>query len=220
MTLIQNLWRSTIGKKVVMAVTGLIGLGFVISHVASNLSVFSGGQHVDDYAKFLRSFGPLLWVARAVLVAAVILHVVAAVQLFGRSRAARPVGYRSREPQVSTLASRSMRWGGAILLAFIVFHLADLTWGWVNPGFVHLAPSRNMAASLTRWPVALFYLLAMLSLGLHIWHGAWSSMRTLGASRPSAAPLHRVLPILLAVAIAGGFAAIPLAYLFGFLPRH
>jgi succinate dehydrogenase / fumarate reductase cytochrome b subunit len=219
MTLIQNLWRSTIGKKVVMAVTGLIGLGFVISHVASNLSVFSGGEHLDDYAKFLRTLGPLLWVARAVLVAAVILHVVAAVQLFGRNRGARPVGYRTREPQVSTLASRSMRWGGAILLAFIVFHLADLTWGWVNPGFVHLAPSRNMAASLTRWPVALFYLLAMVSLGLHIWHGAWSSMRTLGAARPSAAPLRRVLPILLAVAIAGGFAAIPLAYLLGVLPR-
>lgn len=219
MTLIQNLWRSTIGKKVVMALTGLIGIGFVISHVVSNLSVFTGGEHLDSYAKFLRTLGPLLWVARAVLIAAVILHVVAAVQLFGRNRSARPVGYREREPQVSTLASRSMRWGGAILLAFIVFHLADLTWGWVNPGFVHLEPSRNMAASLTRWPVALFYLLAMLSLGLHIWHGAWSSMRTLGAARPSAEPLRRVLPILLAVAIAGGFAAIPLAYLFGFLPR-
>jgi len=219
MNRIQLLWHSTIGKKVVMAVTGLIGIGFVISHVASNVTIFSDPRHVDDYAKFLRGFGPLLWVARAVLVAAVILHVVAAVQLTRRKQTARPVNYRDREPQVSTLASRSMRWGGALLLAFIVFHLADLTWGWVNPGFVHLEPSRNMTLSLTRWPVALFYLAAMVSLGLHIWHGAWASIRSLGAARPKANPLHRVIPIVLAVAVAGGFAAIPLAYLFGFLPR-
>ena len=219
MNLLQNFWRSTIGKKVVMALTGLIGIGFVISHVASNVTVFKDPAHVDDYARLLRSFGPLLWVARAVLVAAVLLHVVAAVQLTARMKAARPVDYRKREPQVSTLASRSMRWGGALLLAFIIFHLADLTWGWVNPGFVHLAPSRNMTASLTRWPVALFYVLAMVSLGLHIWHGAWSSMRTLGAARASNDPLRRALPIVLAVAVAGGFASIPLAYLFGILPR-
>nr|MBA3891300.1 succinate dehydrogenase cytochrome b subunit [Gemmatimonadaceae bacterium] len=204
MNLLQNFWRSTIGKKVVMALTGLIGLGFVISHVASNVTVFKDSVHLDDYAKFLRTFGPLLWVARGVLVAAVILHVVAAVQLTRRTQAARPVGYRQREPQVSTFASRSMRWGGALLLAFIVFHLADLTWGWVNPGFVHLAPSRNMQASFARWPVALFYVVAMVSLGLHIWHGAWSAMRTLGAARPSNAPRRRVVPIVLAVAIAGG----------------
>lgn len=219
MTLLQNFWRSTIGKKVVMALTGLIGLGFVISHVASNVTVFKDPVHLDDYAKFLRTFGPLLWVARGVLIAAVILHVVAAVQLTRRKQAARPVGYGKQEPQVSTLASRSMRWGGALLLAFIVFHLADLTWGWVNPGFVHLEPSRNMEASLTRWPVALFYVAAMVSLGLHIWHGAWSAMRTLGAARPSNTPLRRVVPVVLAVLIAGGFAAIPLAYLFGVLPR-
>jgi len=219
MNLVHNIWQSTIGKKVVMALTGLIGIGFIVSHVASNLAIFTNPAAVDDYAKFLRSFGPLLWVARAVLIAAVILHVVAAVQLTRRKQAARPVGYRSQEPQVSSFASRSIRWGGAILLAFVVFHLADLTWGWVNPGFVHLQPSRNMAASLTRWPVALFYLVAMASLGLHIWHGAWSAMRTLGVYRPSAHPLKRAVPALLAIAVAGGFAAIPLAYLFGILPR-
>lgn len=219
MNRIQHFWHSTIGKKVVMAVTGLIGIGFLISHVASNLSVFSDPAHLDEYARFLRTFGPLLWLARAVLVAAVILHVIAAVQLTRRKQAARPVGYRVKEPQVSTLASRSMRWGGALLLAYILFHLADLTWGWVNPGFVHLEASRNMTASLTRWPVAVFYVLAMISLGLHIWHGAWSSVRSLGAARPKADPLRRVISIVLAVAIAGGFAAIPLAYLFGFLPR-
>jgi succinate dehydrogenase / fumarate reductase, cytochrome b subunit len=214
---VLHFWRSTIGKKVVMAVTGLIGIGFLISHMASNLAVFGAPEKLDAYALFLRSLGPLLWIARAVLVAAVILHVVAAVQLTRRSQSARPVGYKARDPQVSTLGARTIRWGGAILFAFILFHLADLTWGWVTPGFEHLKPSQNIGTSLRRWPVAVFYVLAMLSLGLHLYHGAWSSMRTLGASKSGGDPLKRVLPVLLAIAVAGGFAAIPLAYLAGFL---
>ena len=215
--MLLEFWRSTIGKKVVMAATGLIGVGFVISHVVSNLAIFTNPKGLDNYAAFLRSFGPLLWFARAVLVAAVILHVIAAVQLTRRKQTARPVGYRKQEPQVSTLASRSIRWGGALLLAFIIFHLLDLTWGVVHPDFVHLQPARNMSLSLARPAVAVFYVLAMVSLGLHLYHGTWSAMRTLGAARPSANPLRRMVPALLAVVIAGGFAAIPLAYLFGVL---
>jgi len=213
-----DFWRSTIGKKIVMAVTGLIGIGFVISHVASNLAIFADPAKVDAYAVFLRGFGPLLYVARAVLLGAVVLHVVAAVQLTTRARAARPVGYREgAQREVSTFAVRTIRIGGFILLAFIVFHLLDLTLGVVTPGFQHLRPSHNMVLSLSRWPVALFYLVAMLSLGLHIYHGAWSAMRSLGAARPSNNPLRRGLPLLLAVLIAGGFASIPLAVLFGWL---
>lgn len=212
-----HFWRSTIGKKVVMAVTGLIGIGFLVSHVASNLAVFGAPEKLDAYAKFLRTLGPLLWLARGVLIAAVILHVVAAVQLTRRNMVARPVGYRQRDPQVSTIGARTLRWGGAILLAFILFHLADLTWGWVTPGFEHLKPSQNMGTSLRRWPVAVFYIIAMISLGLHLYHGAWSSMRTLGAAKPGGDPLRRVLPVVIAVAVAGGFAAIPLAYLAGIL---
>jgi succinate dehydrogenase / fumarate reductase cytochrome b subunit len=215
--MLREFWRSTIGKKIVMAVTGLIGVGFVISHVASNVTVFKGTEHVNDYAVFLRSLGPLLYVARIVLIAAVLLHVVAALQLMRRADDARPVGYRRREPQVSTLASRSMKVGGVLLLAFIVFHIADLTFGVGHPDFVHLRPGENMIAGLRRWPVALFYLLAMLSLGLHLYHGAWSSMRTLGAARQSLHPLKRALPLVLAILVAGGFASIPLAVLFGVL---
>jgi len=215
--MLLEFWRSTIGKKVVMAATGLVGVGFVLSHVASNLAVFTAPEKVDQYAVFLRSLGPLLWIARGVLVAAVILHVVAAVQLTRRKQAARPVGYKKQEPQVSSMASRSIRWGGAPLLAFVIFHLPDLTWGVVHPDFVHLQPSLNMKLSLARPAVAVFYVLAMASLGLHIYHGAWSAMRTLGAVRPSANPLRRFVPAILAVAIAGGFAAIPLAVLFGVL---
>jgi len=215
--MLREFWRSTIGKKVVMAGTGLIGIGFVISHVVSNVTVFAGTKHVNDYAVLLRSFGPLLYLARGVLIAAVILHVVAAVQLIQRSRAARPVDYREREPQVSTLAARTMKVGGFLLLAFIVFHIADLTWGIGHPDFVHLRPGENMIAGLRRWPVALFYIVAMVSLGFHLYHGAWSSMRTIGAARQSAHPLKRVVPLVLAILVAGGFASIPLAVLFGIL---
>lgn len=217
---LRGFWDSTIGKKVVMAVTGLIGVGFLISHVASNLAVFTDPAKLDAYAKFLRSFGPLLYVARGVLVAAVLLHVVAAVQLMRRAGDARPVDYRKRESQVSTLASRTMKAGGLLLLGFIVFHLADLTFGIGHPDFVHLRAGGNILTGFQRWPVVLFYVVAMLSLGLHIYHGAWSSMRTLGAARASANPLRRVIPLVLAVAIAGGFAIIPLAVLFGLIgPR-
>ena len=215
--MVREFWQSTIGKKVVMALTGLVGLAFVVAHVASLVPVFGRPEKVDAYAAFLRTLGPLLYVARAALVGAVVLHVVAALQLVARSRAARPVGYRDRDPQVSTLASRTMKVGGLLLLAFIVFHLADLTFGKWHPDFVHLRPSENMIAGFKRWPVAVFYLVAMVSLGLHIYHGAWSSMRTLGAARASATPLRRVIPIVLAVAIAGAFASIPLAVLFGVL---
>lgn len=215
--MVREFWASTIGKKVVMAVTGLIGVGFLISHVASNLSVFTDPGHLDAYAKFLRGLGPLLYIARGVLLAAVLLHVVAAVQLVQRARAARPVDYRAREPQVSTFASRSMKVGGFLLLAFIVFHIADLTFGIGHPDFVHLRAGGNIVSGFKRWPVVLFYVVAMVSLGFHLYHGAWSSMRTLGAARPSATPLRRVIPVVLAVAIAGGFASIPLAVLFGLL---
>lgn len=217
--MLREFWQSTIGKKVVMAVSGLIGVGFLISHVVSNLAVFENPEHLNAYARFLRGLGPLLYVARGVLVAAVLLHVISAFQLMARARAARPVDYRAREPQVSTFASRSMKVGGVLLLAFIVVHLADLTFGIGHPGFVHLQPAENIVTGFgpERWWMVAFYVLAMISLGLHLWHGAWSSLRTLGAARPSASPLRRVIPIILAVTIAGGFAIIPLAVVFGAL---
>jgi succinate dehydrogenase / fumarate reductase, cytochrome b subunit len=218
MNLLRSIWDSTIGKKVVMAVTGLIGIGFLISHVASNLQVFASPAKLDEYAVFLRTLGPLLWVARAVLLGAVILHVVAAVQLARRARAARPVGYAKFANQAATPASRTMLVGGVVLLAFIIWHILDMTLGVVTPGFVHLTPSANIVVSLSRWPVALFYIAAMVSLALHLYHGAWSLIRTLGLNRPSATPLRHGLSAIVALGVAAGFAAIPLAVLFGFLP--
>lgn len=211
-------WHSTIGKKVVMGVTGLIGLGFVLGHMAGNLQVFAGAEKIDAYGALLH--GPLhevVLLARVVLLAAVVLHVTAAYQLTMLSRAARPVDYASRAPQVSTLASRTLRIGGVILLAFIVFHILHFTIGSVHPDFVEGKIYQNLVTGFAVKWVALFYVIAMACLGMHLYHGAWSSMRTLGLAKASAHPLKRSLPVVLAVVISLGFAAIPLAFLLGVL---
>jgi len=206
-------YRSTIGKKIIMAVSGLIGVAFLISHVVSNLLIFSDPRHLDQYGAMLRSLGPLLWLARIGLIVAVVLHVLMAVQLTARKRAARPVDYQKRSPQTSTWGSRTMFAGGLLLLAFIVFHLLHFTLGAVTPGFTFHEglPSLNVFEGFRSWPVVAFYVVAMVFLGLHLYHGAWSSFRTMGAAAPSTNPLRRPLAMIVAIAIALGFAIIPLA---------
>ncbi len=218
MNTVLTFWRSTIGKKVVMGVTGLIGLGFVIGHMAGNLQAFSGAEKLDAYGALLQ--GPLhelVLLARVVLIASVLLHVTAAYQLTMLSRAARPVGYAGRKPQVSTLASKTLRWGGVLLLVFIVFHILHFTIGAVHPAFAKGKIYQNLVTGFAVKWVAAFYLVAMVALGMHLFHGAWSSMRTLGLAQPSAHPLKRYLPVVLAVVISSGFAVIPLAFLLGVL---
>ncbi|HVB30211.1 MAG TPA: succinate dehydrogenase cytochrome b subunit [Gemmatimonadaceae bacterium] len=219
-----NLYRSTIGKKIIMAVTGLIGIAFVVLHMVGNLQVFIGQDKFDAYAALLH--GPLaevLWVARAVLVAAVLLHVLMAWQLTQRAHAARPVDYRMRQAQVSTLASRTMRWGGVLLLAFIVFHILHFTVGTIDPaGVFHTTDAAgrhdiygDVVASFRIWWVSGFYLLSMAFLGLHLFHGAWSSLRTLGVARPSEHPLHRRIAAAVAIAVWLGFTLVPLGVIAG-----
>ena len=218
MNTVLAFWRSTIGKKVVMGATGLIGLGFVIGHMAGNLQAFSGAEELDAYGALLH--GPLhevVLLARVVLISAVILHIVAAYQLTMLSRAARPVDYAMRKPQVSTLASRTLRWGGVILLAFIIFHILHFTVGTVHPDYVEGKIYRNLQTGFAVKWVAAFYLVAMIALGMHLFHGTWSSMRTLGVAKQKAHPIKRYLPVVLAVVISTGFAAIPLAFLLGVL---
>ena len=210
-------WQSAIGKKVVMAVTGLIGIAYVIGHMLGNLQVFQGAEKINAYAAMLH--GPLksaVWAARIVLLAAVVLHVIAAWQLTRLDRAARPVGYARREPQISTLASRSMRWGGVLLLVFIVFHILHFTTGTVQPvPFVAGDVYGNMIGCFRIWWVTLFYVAAMVALGLHLFHGGWSFARTLGVARPSPRPFRRPLATAVAVVVAVGFAIVPLAVFFG-----
>ncbi len=215
---VKRFWDSSVGKKVVMAVTGIIGIGFVLGHMAGNLQMFKGAgsaQAMHEYALLLRKTGGLLWVIRGVLVASVALHVTAALQLTARNSAARPVPYGNKKAQVSTLASRTMRAGGFILLAFIVFHIADMTLGLGVPGFRHLDPYNNLRNGFSRVWAVVFYVIAMACLGLHLFHGAWASLRTLGARRPSAAPLHRNIAIVIAVVVAIGFAAVPIGAALG-----
>src|SRR2546423_13220750 len=181
-------YRSTIGKKIIMALTGLIGVGFVIGHMAGNLQAFVGANKLNAYGALLHGpLGELLWLVRLALLVAVIFHVLMAYQLTMRARAARPLGYQQRTPQVSTWASRTMRWGGAFLLLFIILHILHFTTGQLDPAAWHerldAAGRRdvygNLVASFHIWWVATFYVGAMIFLGLHLYHGAWSSVRTL-----------------------------------------
>jgi succinate dehydrogenase / fumarate reductase cytochrome b subunit len=217
---LRELWASSVGKKAVMAVTGLIGVLFVIGHMIGNLQVFQGAERLNAYGALLHGpLNELLWLIRVVLVLAVILHIVAAVQLTLRDRAARPVGYARRVPQVSTLASRTMRWGGALLLVFIVVHILHFTTGTIRPAgtFVPGDVYANLVAGFrVPWVVAL-YVVSMLALGLHLYHGAWSSLRSLGASPASPHPMKRRLALVVAVLVSAGFALVPVAVAAGWV---
>jgi succinate dehydrogenase / fumarate reductase cytochrome b subunit len=212
-------YRAAIGKKVVMGVTGLIGIGFVIGHMAGNLLVFSGPDEINAYAHFLQSTGELLWLLRIVLIVAVILHIVAAVQLTMQNRAARPEGYEKREAQVSTWASRTMRVGGVVLLVFIVLHILHFTTGDWQPGgsFSDTDVFSNIVVSFRIWWVTLFYVIAMIALGMHLYHGAWSSVRSLGLSQPSRDPLHRAVALGIAAVLFAGFTIVPVAVFLGLI---
>jgi succinate dehydrogenase / fumarate reductase cytochrome b subunit len=219
-----HFYRSTVGKKIIMAVTGLIGVGFVIGHMAGNLQAFIGADKLNAYGALLHGpLAELLWLARVVLIVAVVLHVLMAWQLTLRARAARPIKYARRAPQVSTWASRTMRWGGVLLLVFIVLHILHFTTGQVDPanwrGRLDVAGRRdvygNLVASFRLWWVSLFYVVAMIFLGLHLYHGAWSSVRTLGHAPASPQPLRRRVALAIAVIVWLGFTVVPLGVFAG-----
>jgi succinate dehydrogenase / fumarate reductase cytochrome b subunit len=212
MNRLQRLWQSSVGKKYIMAVTGLIWVAYLITHMLANLLVFQGPAKINAYSAFLHGTGGALWAARLVLIAALVLHVIAAVQLAERRHEARPVGYAAgRDPQVSTVASRSIRWGGALILLFLVYHLLHFTVGTAHPSFVEGDPYHNVAAGFHNPLVVLIYLIAMAFVGLHLYHGIWSSGRSLGMSPPSPRPLRRTVALVLGVLIWLGFSVIPIA---------
>jgi len=198
-----------------MAVTGLVMIGFLIIHALGNLQVFSGPLKINEYSASLRRLGPLLWIARGGLIVALVLHVIAAYQLTRRKQIARPVGYEVQDPQVSTVAARTIRWGGVLLLVFVVLHLLHLTFGTIHPAFDHKDVYGNLVAGFQIWWVALLYLAAMVGLGLHLYHGTWSSIRTLGLTRASGDPLKRRLAAVLAWVLYLGFSIVPIAVLAG-----
>jgi succinate dehydrogenase / fumarate reductase, cytochrome b subunit len=212
MNRVRLLWDSSVGKKVIMAVTGLILVAYLITHVLANLLVFQGPSRINAYSAFLHGTGGALWAVRLVLLAALVLHVVAAVELAGRRFDARPVGYAAgQEPQVSTWASRTIRWGGGLILVFLVYHVLHFTVGTAHADFVEGDPYHNVSTGFRNLGVVIVYLVAMAAVGLHLYHGIWSSGRSLGMSPPSPNPFRRTAAIVLALVIWLGFTVIPLA---------
>jgi len=209
-------YRSTIGQKVIMAVTGLLLVGFLLAHMIGNLQVFQGAEAINAYAALLHGpLGKVVWAQRVVLLAAVLLHIWAAVSLTRRKQAARPVAYARQEPQVSTFASRSIRWGGVIVLAFIVFHILHFTTLDIDRSYVRGDVYGNLVKAFGDPLKVLLYVFAMGWIGLHLYHGLWSSVRTLGVSPASAHPLKRRVALALAAVIWLGFTLVPLAIFAG-----
>lgn len=200
-----------------MAVTGVILFVYVLGHMIGNLQVFMGAEAINAYGHFLHTFlhHGGIWIARAVLLAAVGLHIWAAWSLTLTSWKARPIGYRKVAREESTYASRTMRWSGPIVLLFIVFHLLDLTTGNANPGFVEGNPYRNLVASFQRPWVAGFYIVAMVALAFHMRHGVWSMLQSVGASHPRYDAWRKTAALIFTILVCGGFIAVPLAVLAG-----
>jgi succinate dehydrogenase / fumarate reductase cytochrome b subunit len=210
---------SSVGRKVVMAGTGIILFGFVTVHMIGNTQAYMGAETFNAYAKFLHSMlhGGGIWIFRAVLLAATGLHIWSAVTLTLDNRAARPVGYRAQQSIASTWASRTMRWSGFILAAFIVYHLMHLTTGQAHPNFDHANPYANFVNGFKVPAAAGFYIVAQLCLGLHMWHGVWSVTQSLGLAHPRFDSLRRSFATGLTVLVVGVNITYPIAVLTGFI---
>jgi succinate dehydrogenase / fumarate reductase, cytochrome b subunit len=212
-------WQTTIGKKAIMAVTGFILFGFVVAHLLGNLQIYASPEQINHYAASLRTIPALLWGARITLLVAVILHIWSSYQLWRLQRAARPVPYVKKANVHSTYASRSMMWSGPIVLAFVIFHLLHFTFGVMHPGgpFVEGNVYNNVVTGFQFWPVSLFYIIAMVLLCLHLYHGLWSMFQSLGFSHPIYTPWLKLFAKIVAILIAAGNISIPVAVLAGFL---
>jgi succinate dehydrogenase / fumarate reductase cytochrome b subunit len=229
MTWFTSFYKSAVGKKAVMAITGIVLFGFVVGHVAGNLKAFAGPVAFDEYAAFLRDVGApavphhaVLWTFRVVLLAAVALHVHASASLVLMARRARPTSYSRRDVVQLDYAARTMRWGGVIILLYVVYHLLHLTWGTVHPDFrppeggSHHA-YYNLVVGLANPVVSGVYALASLVLGFHLYHGLWSMFQSLGWNHPRYNRWRRGFAIVFAIAIAAGFFALPVAVQLGVL---
>jgi succinate dehydrogenase / fumarate reductase cytochrome b subunit len=208
---------STIGKKVVMAVSGVILVGFVVAHMIGNLQAYMGPEAMNSYAEWLRTLmhGAALWIVRIVLLVSVIAHIWAATALTAENRRARPIGYRRTHRERSTYASRTMVWSGPILLLFIIYHLLHFTFGTVHPSFVPGDAYHNFVEGFRVVPVSAFYVLAMLALGIHLYHGIWSMLQTVGLSHPRYNHWRHGLAGLITAVVVVANISFPLAVLAG-----
>jgi len=223
-----DLYQTAVGKKWVMALTGIVLLGYVLVHMIGNTKMFYGPEAYNHYGEWLRDLGEplfartqLLWILRIGLTAAFVLHIHAAYSLTVTNRRARPVGYQGdRDYIAANFASRTMRWTGIIVALFLVFHLADLTWGTTNPDYVRGDPYNNIVASFERVPVAVLYIVANLALGVHIFHGAWSIFQSLGANNPRLNGIRRPFATAFAAIIVAGNISFPIAVQIGLVDQE
>jgi succinate dehydrogenase / fumarate reductase cytochrome b subunit len=218
----RTVWDSTVGKKAVMAVSGLVMLSYLVVHMIGNLKIFFGPGEFNHYAHWLRTMGEpfmhhgwTLWLIRIALVVAVVAHAVSAYQLSRRDIRARPDRYVHRKPRTS-YATRTMRWGGVILGLYVVWHLLDLTTGTVHSGgFEPGKPYQNVVDTFSTWYGNAVYITATLALGLHVRHGFWSAAQTLGAGSRTRDRALKTTAGLLALLLTAGFVAVPVAVMTG-----
>ncbi|MEM7124878.1 MAG: succinate dehydrogenase cytochrome b subunit [Chloroflexota bacterium] len=223
---ITNLYRTSIGKKVIMAVTGLLWVGFVVFHMYGNLKIFSGAPYFNAYAEGLRELGTplfghlhLLTVARAGLVVTLLAHIWAAVTLSLQARNARPKNYSVKRVVQASWASQYIRWGGVAIFFFIIYHLAHFTWGvpFLHSQFDRHDPYANVVFGFSAPYNVAIYLVAVTALGFHLYHGVWSMLQTLGLNSQEYSPAIRLVAVALGFLIPVGFASVPIAILAGFV---
>jgi len=227
-----DLYGTAVGKKYVMAITGIMLLGFVLTHMIGNLKMYLGAEDYNHYAEFLRELlvpilprTVLLWLLRFGLIGAVLLHIHAAYSLTVMNRKARSVKYQSpRDYQIANFASRTMRWTGIIVALFVLWHLADLTWGTVNAiggdgVFVRGDAYGNVVRSLERVPVAVLYIVANIALGTHLFHGVWSLFQSMGWNNPRFNKWRRGIATAFATIIVVGNVSFPIAVLAGIVGK-
>jgi len=209
-------YQASIGKKAVMAATGVVLFGYLVGHLAGNMQVYLGQEQMDNYAAFLHSMPALLWGVRLLLLVCVVMHIVASIQLTRLKQEARPVGYVKKKEVGSSYASRTMMWSGPIIAAFVIYHILDLTTGAANTAqFRELHAYENLVYSFRRLPVSAFYIVAMLLLGTHLYHGLWSMFQSMGFSHPRYTPLIKRAAAWVAILLVAGFVSIPIAVLTG-----
>ena len=220
--------RSTITLKLLMAASGILFILFVLAHMYGNLKAFSGHDAYNDYAEHLRVMGEpmvpregFLWILRAALIVALVVHVASAAALWKRAKQARSTRYVVKKNKASSLSSRTMRWGGLTLLLFIIWHLVNFTIGKVNvSGGSTNDPYNLLVDTFDTWWMTLIYLAAMLALAMHLHHGVWSSAQTLGLTNNARARRNaKTLGWVLAVVIAGGFSLVPIFVLAGVITK-
>ncbi len=216
---LQRMLNSSIGLKITMALTGVILSGFVLVHMLGNLQAYQGAEALDAYGKLLRKEPALLWTFRLVLLSAVGLHIWAFIALTRKNLQARPQAYQARKYKESSFASRSMIITGPLILAFIIYHILHLTTGTVHPDFQEGHVYHNLVVGLwgLKGVVGVIYVVAMIMLAFHLWHGVWSMFQTLGAPEDRYRSLGRRFATIFTILVTLGFASVPLAVLAGFL---